>query len=674
MSAAARIRWGVLALVIAAVQGCSGALEGPSAGADLDDDDANGSPGENNGGDNQAGNDDDSGGQAGRGPRGGAAGSSAVGGQGGSSGAQMPPRCQVRITSLSDTSLAAVVAGAGRKVTLHAQIDGAEMAPEQWTWRVQFGGETIVEVVDASPEITFDVAERGLYSVTATAQTSFCSATTVLRALDPNERRTELWVRVLPPNLQTLTPAERPFTLTTDGSNQLDMRLNMGDAVAIAPKRMSSAGVMVEVPSFVRLVPRQSTFRWEGHTRSGANMQDGRFSAQIDPFLLYDVLVVPDQDFAPVLLARQTAQQVITQTLRLEQGTQVRGVARALDAPLPGVRVLLRDGDLPSTLATSDSAGGFAMWAQAGQYGAVIRAPEGSSLPDLQLPAEAGLQVPATGSVADVQISWNNLPTTAFSVQVLPPTGANALPEATIELTSTQLPNAGNLRVGDGAVTKLSGHVVRRAITNQTGQATFSALPHGAYSVRVLPPRLPGLSPTRKDVVLAGPTHTETVRLTTPVNIKGTLTPPDLAAGSVIAAYDDAQPTDAPATTTVGSDGGFRLPVAPHHKYRLRLIPGSRGTQPVVPLAAVSVGAVDVALPARVLPRGRAVQGLITDPRGAGVVNAVVQIFCVGDGSDCLQRSADGNTLSIVTAIPLAEVMTDAAGRFGVVAIDPASL
>ena len=114
----------------------------------------------------KSGVDHDPGGSGGKGggsgDKGGHGGSSA-GGSGGimngaGGGSPMGSKeCQVRIASVSDVSLFRVVGGAGRFVTLHAQIANPQMDPHRWTWSVEFAGMPFLNRTTDSAELKCEV-------------------------------------------------------------------------------------------------------------------------------------------------------------------------------------------------------------------------------------------------------------------------------------------------------------------------------------------------------------------------------------------------------------------------------------------------------------------------------------------------------------------------------------
>lgn len=602
-------------------------------------------------------------------------------GSGGSPPASVDPGSgdcgDMQITPLSEANGLRVVAGPNRMVTVRVQrsnLDDIEADDlDSWDWLIVHGTEVVVAKSGGASECTFPVPERGVYTVTATNQSS-CKVSLTLRAIAPEERHIDLWMRVTP-LAKDLVPHEQLVPVAIDGPGQVNIALKQGLPVTIAPRRASASGAL-EVPSFIRVLARASTFRWEGHTR-GSSASFGLFQAQLDPFLLYDVLIAPEDGFAPVLLKGQMAEDLLVRILNLEPGSEIRGNVMAEGAPLAGARVLLRTSELPSTLGTSNSSGEFKVFASAGRYGVIVRPPTDSSLPDLALPEKPGLDVAAARTNA--QIRFLPLPTGDLTVRVLAPNGSAALADVAVELaTAAPLGEAGSIEFGGVAPLPLEGTVVRHAVTDARGEVRFAGIPRTTYTLRLVPPRSPALAQTQATVALAQSEQAVVVQIAAPVPVSGTLQPPEgseaSVEGTIVAAYEATSAATPPKTAPVDAQGRFSLPLDPQRSYRLRVVPPLASGLPVTPLATVHVGAEAIALPTRRLPRGRTLQGSVTDPRGGSLPGAMVQIYCVGEGDDCFTRSGDGSAWSVLTAIPFAEVLTDASGSYRLNVIDPASL
>ena len=95
--------------------------------------------------------------------------------------------------------------------------------------------------------------------------------------------------------------------------------------------------------------------------------------------MTYGLLVIPSEPYAPVLTSGKPG---ILEALPIDRGVHV--TARAFAAggsPLAGVQLVLHNGALPSTLATSDATGAMDLWARSGTHAAYLVPPASSGLP-----------------------------------------------------------------------------------------------------------------------------------------------------------------------------------------------------------------------------------------------------------------------------------------------------
>lgn len=609
----------------------------------------------------------------------GSGGSAASGGSGGSSG----KNCPIQIGGLSVTSLSRVVAGPQATVTVQARLDSGLMdAPKAYKWSVLFGAQTIVTKTTTTNELTFPVATAGTYTVelSATLGATDCKVNKTVLAVSQNERSTDLWMRVLPAAKSELTPYEHWLSLTPNASAPTPtINLYPTSKVTIAPKHTSQSGASLVYPSFVRLTSKVCTFRWENHTVDQNGVVLG-YMAQLDPQYAYDVLVVPDRDlFAPFMMKGLTIEALKSKTITIETGTTVKGQVSSKAGIVANARILLRNADIPSTLGTTDATGGFTLLSSEGTFGAFIRAADNSDLPDLTLPEANGIVIPRNGTLSNVKVIWKDLPLADVSIRIDSPYNKGSVEGTEVKLeNTTSFANAGTLSVTGTPDRNLLGKIVRRMVTDATGTVSFANLPRGNYEATLLPPRATGFARTSSSLVVDQPSVTASLRLASNVKINGILQPAAGAAGAVLQAYDVDAPTEAPVVATVGNDGSYVLSVPPYRTYRVRVIPTMTSGFPVAPLATVGVQGADMTMPPRNIPSATRIKGNVTGTTGA-VAGSIVQIFCLGNDKDCIcpqqaSSSACPADANLVTAVPLAEVFTDANGRFSLLAVDPASL
>lgn len=677
-----RAACGLFALALVACSGVASSDRGTSADNDGSGGDSNGGPTTGGGGEGS-----EAGGKGGSSSNGGLGGSSASGGSMGSGGspAKVPHECPLDIGSLTTSELTRVVAGPNAEVVLQARVRPGEMrAGSTFAWSVQLQNSltSVASEDQGTSEFRFPVQQPGTYlvSLTGTVDDKTCTVTRVLLAVNANERTTDLCLRVLPPPNLGLLPREEPLTLTSGAETQQNLELRPAVDVTIAPQRDSPAGSVV-VPAFVSISSTTSSFRWESHTQN-AQGTVAAFKAQLDGWLGYNVLIVPDGDtLAPLLLANKNLVELKTMPpLKLPEGTAIRGHVKRAGVAVAKARLLMRNGGVPSTLGISDATGAFVLRSTKGMFSAIIRGDEGSSLPDLILDESQGLAVPEFGSLEDVNISWASLQASNLALQIHDPVGTTPVAGVEVQMErSAPIENAGTLQVGTTTARPLRGTVLRRAITDGNGAITFEGLPVGQYNLLLTPPRAPGLARTAMTIDVGVQNASVMRGLAAPVKVRGALLPLAAAAGATMQAFDTGASADPPFTAKVGPDGGYMLALPPYRTYRLRVLPLPATGYPNASLGEVGVQGADMTIAvARTLEAATRITGTIRSATGA-LGGSITQLFCVGKSFDCVascgwQASAASSTGASDAAIPLSEVRTDNAGRFVLLGADPTSL
>lgn len=661
------LSWGAVALMaVLAAGGCSGAAR-----------DAHSSGSKGGSG---TGSDNDSPSEGGR-PGSGAGGASAGGSQGSVDGGEpsFDVTCKLQIGGLSVTSLSRVVAGPEATVTVQARTTpGVTAAPTSFSWSVRLDNETIATEPSGTSEFTFPVKTPGKYSVDLKAdlEGSACRVSITVLAVSKSERATDLWLRVIPPAASGLVPHEESLRLTSSQPLTTPVRLKPARQVVIQTKTSSPLSLII--PSFVRLTSKTSTFRWEIHTIDPNNVVQA-YMAQLDPFLEYEVLVVPEGNFAPFMLqGRQNADTLNATPIKVLAGTPVKGEITNSGSAVAGARILLRSGDTPSTLGTSNAAGAFSILSSKGTFGATIRGADQTDLPDLTLSEAEGIVVPEDGTVSGVKVQWNDLPSVEVVIRVVSPNGSDPVADAEVQLEIVkELPNGGTLTIAGGPPRPLSAKVLRRKTTGANGAVTFANVPHGEYRVQLTPTRTPGLARTREPLTVTAATGTAVLKVASSVMIRGTLQPAAAATGAMVQAFNSEAPAELPIVATVASDGTYALSVSPYRTYVLRVVPLIASGHPVAPMQTVGVAGVDKNMQPWTLASATRIEGTVTTNLNAGLAGGIVQIFCLDEQrKDCICPAATGSCpagSNATTAVPLAEVLTDSVGHFKLLAVDPTS-
>lgn len=363
----------------------------------------------------------------------------------------------------------------------------------------------------------------------------------------------------------------------------------------------------------------------------------------------YDVLVVPQSGAEPpVVIPDVIAAQDLD--LIVPGGDAVTGtVVDGAGQPVVGARVSLRVGGVPSTIATTDAGGGFAVLGHTGAATAVIvTPPAGSGLPRLELDEAAGLTATTTEALT---IAYGTaLTSRPLSVPVVDTDGTTPLPDALVTLIMRPVAAAGTVTPAGGAALAAGGS--DRITAEADGAGTISVVvPEAVYDVVVRS----NAGPTLRAVDLrAGEPAPADLALTPPAHLDGRVVAGDTdIEGAVVRAVPRGllAAESAAAVAVTGADGRYRLDVIAGGDYELVVEPVASFARAVVagviaPAAGDAAAVDDIA----VAPAVR-VFGAVSIAPQTQVPGVTVQVFCTA----CTGTAA---------AIPLAEGITDNRGDF----------
>lgn len=604
-------------------------------------------------------------GAGGRAGTGGAAGSSsAAGGRSGSGGyGGASAGCFLSIQAIAPATSFQIEAGPGVVMRVQGVALGTA-ATLTWSWTVNYADgngtkiETTPVALDKAPPgtvVEFPVEKPGMYQIVASVTGDVrCSITTqVLTAIASTG---------LSFTFRTTTDQypvqETPVKLPSDPVQHV-LSLTQGQAVALAPLDVTY-GLLL--PSYVRITSPSTSFGIEGDTTRTP------LSAVLLPYLNYDVLIVPDGAFAPLLLSLNPVTGWWKPAVDPGIGLLVRTLA-AGGGPVANARMLLKRGVVPSTLGTSDASGVLAVLARPGSLTATVVPPDGSGLPVAT--TKDPFELTATGLPA-LTMQWDDFPAGTLAVQVVRPDGVTPVGNAQVWLSSAPPSyRAGVLTIGASSVLEATASVAFSVVTDDEGRAVFPPCPTGPYAVTAIPPgsAAPSAVTTVPTVVSVGPVS-QTITLASKVALTGILLPLPASAGALIRAVDTgtaatyADPgTPATGTTVSGqaaNDGSFSLSVDPERTYELIIQP--------IPNAAASVGrsvvrvsspgAAQTNLGVITLPAGQLYQGtvMLMDTTPRTVPGAFIQVYCVPSAIGCVDP-----------AVSLAEATSRGDGSFSVV-------
>ena len=566
------------------------------------------------------------------------------------------PGCSLSIAAIAPSSFT-IEAGPGVTMRVQGSASGT-FAALTWTWTVTYsdGNNTRIPTqtkdLDGAPPgtvVEFPVENVGLYQIAASVT---------------GDPRCTMTTRVL-----TATASAGPsftFRTTASGYPVQETRIRLSDGPVRTLLLDKGQPVAVDpvdptyfllLPSYVRISSPSTSFDIEGDTTRTP------FAPLLLPSLTYDVLIVPDGDFAPLLVALNPMTGSMSPTV-VDPGLAVLTHTLAFDgSPVASARMLLRRGTVPSTVGTSDASGALTVLARAGGLSATIVPPDGSGLP-VATTADDAFDLAMT-ALPTLTMQWDELPVGTLTVQVRGPDGVVPVGNAQVWLSSAGAPyRAGTLTVGDALALDTVGSVTSSATTGDDGSATFPPYPVGDYALIILPPSSAAPAAlTTMPVTLQGGATLQTVTLASKVPLSGTLRPLPGGAGALIQAVDaGTPPTGFVVAAQAGSDGTFSLLVDPDRTYELIVKPLAGASSTLArAVLTVSTNGQGRELGSITLPPGLSFQGTVrnddtTMSNAFPIENAFVQVYCVTSSASCVDPT-----------VSLAEATTLGDGTFTVV-------
>jgi hypothetical protein len=526
--------------------------------------------------------------------------------------------------------------------------------------------------------VQFPLANPGNYLITARASAT-CPGTATATATD--HPVAHLWLRVIPRTSDD-QPVEGIMVDVPAGTSvERDLALGIGTLVSVDPR--DAADTQRAVFSYVRITADNSSLRIEGHTHSGP------LNARLDPSLTYNVLVIPDDDVTmtipdkviPPLVFRGSASSIAQNSFTLDAGVQVNGAVTSSQGPVPGARVFLRDGMVPSTTGLAKTGGQFDLRVRSGdRFAAVVLPPPGSGLPEARLPAGSGLAIydsPPGPRVLD--FAWDAIAVTTVDLTISDSAGVPVKAPVRVRLASADdaFPRVGTLTLKVQSPSQPeqrfdyhpAGFVQQDGTSDARGALSFADVPRGKYSATLTP--LDGSAAiTTVSLDLTGPSGRVALspRLARKVSLSGKLLPPRTTAGATVVALDpDADPALPPPSAVVDSVGSYVLHVDPGRSYALVLEAQPVTGLPRTFLQSLVAPAKDSVRENLTVLEGLSISGQVTGARGA-VAGALVQAYCLGQPPSCLDlRSLDTSNVR-----PTAEAISDGAGSYRLLVPDPA--
>jgi len=539
---------------------------------------------------------------------------------------------------------------AGPDTVLHARavLSGGGDGPPAYAWHVRFDGVPIDGVPPQAGGAAIDIPapRAGIYAIELDVPD--CAMLTAVVNVEMAGALTQnLRIQVVPPRDAAVPPTEL-FAVLPGGADR-DLGL-----IPVSQGRVFQVPVLGPaggVPAYLRFSPSATPDAVVEAFADGS----GTAAVQLVPGPPYSVLVVPSSDN---LAPRRIQGWSTSQAVNVDAGVTVSGsVVRSGapgsgsgDAPLAGATVRLVSDGVPSTPAVTAADGSFSLHVAPGLSVTVeVTPPDGGGLPRLSA-TSAGFDL---GAPVEVRYAANlglvDLAGAVVQRAAAPVPGAQVTVVGSLDTAGT---------VTAGATVVASGQVRIAATAGGSGALPRTLVPAGPLSavieigpqdLAVAPLDVTGGAPAILD---APPMPLVTTAVTAMIDGQAARLP-----GALI----DLVPAGALAMAaapilrlTAGGDGALAaaLPAGGHYQLRLH-DPQGRGAPLVILDREVTAIASSYLLPAAIR-----IEGALLRDGNVALPGASVQLMCTGcSGFDA--------------ALPLTEVVSDAAGRFTLAVPDP---
>lgn len=550
-----------------------------------------------------------------------------------------PPGC---ITGISH-EVSPPFASAGTMVRVAANVQNS---PGQHTyeWFLSFNGgpnQTPAAASIDGSQVEFPATAAGVYRVRYRIEDPNCSEAT--ETIDVNEQgvgTTVFRVHVVAPPAAGRPPITK-LVPVEGGADDLVDDIQLGAGI-------TTDGVVrfegANVEAYLKFIPAVGSDAFVETYSSGS----GTYTADVrsEP---HQVLVIPKRtDVTPQLVTWSPGQT----TLELQQGSAVTGsVTNPQGAALANATVQLTVDGVPSTVATTDNTGAFALFAPAST---------GKVRFEITPPASLGLpRLVAEGSAFSLSQSLTiayaaNLATTRDLAGTVVQRGGNGL-NSTVTVVGT-LAAAGTI-TGAATLTAV-GEARFTGVTNTAGVLPTLRVPAKPLDAVIFTPTAGDNAVTPIDLTTAVPA-TINAAATVPKSTQLT----SFAGAGLGGAILDAVPTGslalagAPSIRKVaGSNGVLTISLAPNATYTVRLSdPNGNGTRGAF---AKRDNQTTINLPATLpLAKSTKVTGLVVG--ASAIPGAIVQFLC-----------ADAACTGIDRSRPIAEGVTGIDGTFSLAVPD----
>lgn len=508
------------------------------------------------------------------------------------------------------------------------------------------------ETGELTPGITFAPRVEGTHQVNCkvrfTEDSGTVTAKLAVQVVDPNQPTLRYTARILPPADSGLPVKDVPIDVGRVDQTSLRWTVEQGRC-AFVQVVDSSGGAL---PATLRLF------------RDGVDplpldvsMPDG-LGQNVCAAGTFHALVLPASGTVAPYLKTFNSALSLTQawTITVPSGDTVQGTIVGPAGALTGATVSLTVSqagvDVPSTLGTTDAAGGYTLSTRAGKARLVVVPPPGSGLPVARV-SDKDLEV--SGDHSGWNLTYKQVSMVTLSGKVTRSDGSSPVSGATVRLTAKDPKVVATLAL-DGGKTydaaalgslELATDGAGRLVDPRSG-ATSVRVPDGQYTVDLWPgsttPQAEGFH--RETLVLTGGGKAElTLALTPRVKVTGNVV--DAAGKPVPARVQAVGPSGAFADST-DTQGRFALLLDDKLTYRLSVLPESYvedAASYVNPAQPISGGGTVLTV---TLPRAVVLSGRVVSSTGGAIAGALVRVWCSGSGCpgdevvDQVRTSASG--------------------------------
>jgi hypothetical protein len=592
--------------------------------------------------------------------------------------------CKIDLMPASPLSFEGLSAGPDATLKIRGVVTGVPSASYQWEWSVALADGSAVPFsmpIPGDSVIQFSLPSPGTYTIKAQLLAGIpCRGERSAIVARTGARLRSFRFHVTPPYGYDLPT--RDFVVQVIGGTP-----SGGNHLQLLPGTRVPLQVQLETGAPVRAYVRMSDERgivFEGQTgRPGQNLlahvQEGT----------YETLIVPEgDDVAPLLLPPTPASDLSVMmgtALTVDQGITVEGMVRDADgSPLPNSKVILRAGELTSTLGDSDATGAFRVRVRPGQFSATVSPPVALGMLRAEFPIATGVTIapspkpaptgaPNTGVGTASPTAATPTPELGFRLQpfrsarlTLALSGApdSLGPTARVVIESmAPIADVATLSIG-GSSHALSARIHGELTPNADGTVVASTLPRGRYKATIYPAGGAGAADavtTVTDIdVGPGDVSVRAITLARKVTLRGMLMPGAEAAGIQVVALDMDSLLPLAFVKEAVAGGAWEMAVNPGRTYTLRALPQPGQRFARASFGRVSVAGDDVSVTARNMPDALLYTGTIVDPSLGAIVGALMQIYCLPGTPDCTDPTT-----------PVAEAVTGELGWFQLMLPDP---